>query len=110
MLSGVVHRSPPLRIIREKQVSVDSVIKVKRNLVLVILTDVLLQLIIVAKFVQMLLLLVLLYDLSAYFALGRIPIALHGMCGHIERLYHDFAVWTQHRLIVLIVALYFRIL
>lgn len=54
----------------------------------------------------MLFLLVLLNDLSTYFAFSRISVALYCMRRDIGRLNNDLTVRTEHRLVVLIITLY----
>jgi hypothetical protein len=107
MFCRIVHRGPALLVVREEQVCVHTMVKVKGYLVLFVEADALLQLCIVPKFTDVLLFLIPLYDLSTYLALGRVPIALNSMRSDLSRLYHFLAIGAQHGLILyLFVTLY----
>ena len=103
MLCSVVHGSPTLCIIWEEEIRINSVIEKVGHLVLVILTYQFLQLCVVSKFIDMLLLFVLHYDLPAYSAFSRIPVACDRMSRNIGRLYDLLTVRAQHRLFVLLI-------
>jgi hypothetical protein len=77
-------------------------IKEKRYLVFIILTNQLLQSFIVTILGNMIFLLVFLNDFSTYSALRGVSVACNSMCCYLRCLYHLLAIRTEHWLCLFI--------
>lgn len=107
MLCCVMHRRPAQGVIRKEYIGIDSMIEETGHFILIIFADQVLQAFIVTELINVVLLSVLLYNLSTYFAFSRVPIACDGVGSNFCRLYHLLAIWTEHRFLIFILVIGF---
>ena len=74
-------------------------VKVLTDLLLLVFDDCVLELGLISPPHEMLLLLVLVDNVTANLALGRIPVALHGVCGELLEQHVLLAVWALHPIV-----------
>lgn len=83
----------------ELHVAIHTMVKVLTDLLLLVFDDRVLQLALIPPPHEMLLLLVLVDNVTANLALGRIPVALHSVCGELLEQHLHPAVWALHPIV-----------
>lgn len=111
MLCCIMHWGPTLDIIWEEKIGIYTVIKKIWHFIFIILANQFLQLVVISKLYNMLLLFVLHYNVTTDTTLGRVTVACDSMCSDIRWLNYLLAIWAQHGLLyfLIIVTEYFRI-